>query len=109
VAPGDCAISTITAYELFTGIEKCADPSRERVKVERMLNVVILAAFDSAAAAEAARVRGELEALGQPIGPYDTLLAGHALSLKLRLATNNIAEFGRVIGLAIENWQMQPP
>ena len=33
VSVGDCAISAITAYELFTGVEKCADPARERAKV----------------------------------------------------------------------------
>ena len=29
VSPGDWAISTITSYELYTGIEKCADPAKE--------------------------------------------------------------------------------
>jgi predicted nucleic acid-binding protein len=36
-APGDCAVSTITSYELFTGIEKCAKPAQERGKVELLL------------------------------------------------------------------------
>ena len=26
VAPAACAVSTVTVYELFTGVEKCADP-----------------------------------------------------------------------------------
>lgn len=46
VTPGDCAISTITAYELFTGVAKCADPARERAKVERLLNTVCQLPFD---------------------------------------------------------------
>jgi predicted nucleic acid-binding protein len=29
LTPGDCAISTITSYELYTGIAKCADPAKE--------------------------------------------------------------------------------
>ena len=33
VAPADCAISSITTYELYTGIEKCADPAKELAKV----------------------------------------------------------------------------
>jgi hypothetical protein len=28
VAPADCAVSSITTYELYTGIEKCADPRK---------------------------------------------------------------------------------
>jgi predicted nucleic acid-binding protein len=37
VAPGDCAVSTITGFELYTGVEKCAHPARERTKVDLLL------------------------------------------------------------------------
>ena len=37
VAPGDCAISTVTAYELYTGVEKCTKPAQEQSKVELLL------------------------------------------------------------------------
>lgn len=107
--PADCAISTITAYELFTGVEKCSDPARERAKVERFLNTVVLLPFEHAAAIEAARIRAALEAIGQSIGAYDLLLAGHCRSLGLVLVTNNAAEFSRVAALAIEDWQAGNP
>ena len=51
-----------------------------------------------------ALVRAELEAAGQVCGPYDLLLAGHALALGLTLVTNNVREFSRVSGLGIEDW-----
>jgi len=108
-APGDCATSTITAYELFTGVEKCSDPARERPKVERFLGAVSLLSFDSAAATDAARIRAALEAIGQPIGAYDLLLAGHCRSLGLVLVTNNTVEFRRVSGLVVEDWQSAGP
>jgi tRNA(fMet)-specific endonuclease VapC len=38
------------------------------------------------------------------IGANDLFIAAHARSLGLRLVTNNIAEFGRVKGLTLENW-----
>jgi hypothetical protein len=76
VAPGDCAISTITADELYTGVEKCAKPAQERSKVELLLTTVWEMPFDPDAARESARVRALLESLGQAIGPYDVLLAG---------------------------------
>jgi tRNA(fMet)-specific endonuclease VapC len=107
--PGDCAISTITAYELFTGVEKCSDPGRERPKVERLLNITCQVPFDNSAALEAARVRAALEAVGQPIGSYDFLLAGHAKSLGLVLVTHNTAEFNRVAGLTVEDWHTSGP
>lgn len=41
----------------------------------------------------------------QPIGPYDILLAGHALSMGAVLVTHNTRGFTRVPGLAVEDWQ----
>jgi tRNA(fMet)-specific endonuclease VapC len=103
---GDCAVSTITQYELFVGVEKSSDPLKEKTKVDQVLQAFRLVPFGVAAAEEAARVRAFLEAQGTPIGPYDTLLAGHALSLSLIVVTANVKEFNRVPGLTVENWQV---
>lgn len=108
VAPADCVVSTITVYELRTGVEKCADPARERSKVSRLLSAVKEIAFEAQAAEEAARIRALLESQGTMIGPYDVLLAGQAKAAALRLVTHNIAEFGRVPGLLLEDWQTEP-
>jgi tRNA(fMet)-specific endonuclease VapC len=105
-APGDCAISTVTSYELHTGVEKCANPVQERAKVNLLLQTVHELPFDSAAAQEASRIRALLESQGQPIGPYDLLLAGQALALSLVLVTANTGEFSRVPSLTLENWQL---
>jgi tRNA(fMet)-specific endonuclease VapC len=104
VAPGDCAISTVTAYEPYTGVEKCAKPAQERSKVELLLKTIWEIPFDPDAARESARLRALLESQGQPIGPYDTLLAGQALARSLILVTANTREFSRVPGLTLENW-----
>ena len=64
--------------------------------------------FDGHAAQRAAEVRASLEIMrpnAQPIGPYDVLLAGHALSLGAVLVTHNTREFARVPGLSVEDWQ----
>jgi len=34
----------------------------------------------------------------------DLLIAAHALSLGVKLVTNNVREFARVPGLRVENW-----
>jgi tRNA(fMet)-specific endonuclease VapC len=104
VVPGDCAISNVTSYELYTGVEKCANPAKERAKVELLLKTLAELPFDSAAAKEAARIRALLESQGQPIGPYDILLAGQGLALSLILVTANTQEFSRVPSLGLENW-----
>lgn len=105
VAPGDCVISTITSYELHTGIAKCASPVTEQAKLDLFLKTVIELPFDQAAAREAGRIRGLLESQGWMIGPYDILLAAHALTAQLTLVTANTNEFQRVPGLVVENWQ----
>ena len=107
-SPGDCAISTITGYELYTGVAKCANPAKERSKVDLLLAVLGELPFDADAAREAARIRAALEAQGSMIGPYDVLLAGHAVSAGLTLVTDNTGEFTRVAGLAVENWKVPP-
>jgi tRNA(fMet)-specific endonuclease VapC len=106
VAPGDCVISTITSYELYTGIAKCAAPDKEQIKVNLLLQMVIELPFDRAAAREAGRIRGRLESQGRMIGPYDILLAAQALVAGLILVTANIDEFQRVSGLMVENWRV---
>jgi tRNA(fMet)-specific endonuclease VapC len=108
VSPGDCAISTITSYELFTGIEKCANPAKEMAKVNLLLTTVHQLAFETQAAREAGRIRALLESRGQMIGPYDVLLAGHALSTALILVTANTGEFSSVPSLSLEDWQVPP-
>ena len=40
-APGDCAVSTITSYELHTGVAKCAAPAKEQAKVDLLLKTVV--------------------------------------------------------------------
>ena len=48
--------------------------------------------------------RAELARVGQQIGPYDQMIAGHARSNGLIVVTNNRREFDRVPGLRIEDW-----
>ena len=104
VSPSDCAVSAVTVYELFCGVEKAQNPSAERQKVELFLSVIAELPFDRAAAETAARIRVELEKKGTPIGPYDLLIAGHALVNGLTVVTNNLGEFQRVGGLKVEAW-----
>ena len=59
-------------------------------------------------ARRAGDVRAALRARGTPIGPYDVLIAGQALARGLILVTHNVAEFSRVEGLRVENWQGAP-
>ena len=105
LAPADCAVSQVTVYELFCGVEKAQNPTQEREKVERFLSVITELPFDRAPAETAACIRGDFERKGTPIGPYDLLIAGQALAANLLLVTNNVGEFQRVAGLKLESWR----
>lgn len=39
------------------------------------------------------------------IGPHDLLIASIAVVNDLTLVTHNIREFGRIVGLRIEDWE----
>lgn len=101
---GEVGISTITAAELWHGVARSQSVARSRAALEQFLLPLVIADFDSAAAALYGQVRAALERQGQPIGPFDTLIAAHALSLEATVVTNNEREFRRVPGLAVVNW-----
>lgn len=101
---GDILISAITIAELRYGVAKSAHLERNREKFESFIERFEVVDFDDAAAAAYGQIRAGLESAGTPIGPLDTLIAAHALSLQSTLVTNNVREFERVPGLAIVNW-----
>jgi tRNA(fMet)-specific endonuclease VapC len=105
---GEAGVSAITAAELWASVQKSRDPARNAEALAMFLLPLEVAAFDYAAAEAYGRVRAQLEDAGAPIGPLDTLIAGHALSLAAILVTNNAAEFGRVAGLRVEDWLTRP-
>jgi tRNA(fMet)-specific endonuclease VapC len=98
------ALSAVSLYELRFGAEKSADPRANHDGVDELLAIVDLLEFDAAGAAHAGEIRAELRRAGTPIGPYDTLIAGHARSRGLVLVTRNVGEFERVPGLRVERW-----
>ncbi len=104
---GDVGISTITVAELEYGVNKSADPIKNAALLVEACSPFEIADFDNHAAACYGQVRCDLEAKGKPIGPLDTLIAAHALSLGVTLVTNNMREFKRIKGLRLENWMRQ--
>jgi tRNA(fMet)-specific endonuclease VapC len=101
---GEIGISSITAAELAYGVSKSRHASKNRHALEQFLAPLEVAAFDQAAAWSYGRLRAQLEAKGTPIGSMDVLIAAHALSLGVRLVSNNLREFRRVPDLRLENW-----
>jgi tRNA(fMet)-specific endonuclease VapC len=104
--PAELGVPAIVEYELRYGLlrlpHEAAAPRLEALA--QFLLPMQKLPFDDACAAMAARVRVQLEAVGQPIGPHDTLIAATALRHQATLVTRNVREFGRVPGLQCLNW-----
>lgn len=102
-------VSVITLAELLYGAFKSRDPSNNERAVIDFCASIDVAPFNGPAAAAYGRLRTDLERVGSPIGPLDTLIASHALALDLTVVTDNESEFRRVAGLRVENWLAPPP
>lgn len=101
---GEVGVSSVTVAELRYGAEKSARPEQNLEALGRFLLPLEILAFGGEDAAAYGRVRADLEKVGTPIGPLDTLIAAHAVSMSVTLVTNNTREFGRVSGLEVEDW-----
>ena len=98
-------VSTVVLYELWYGVAKSARPKENAEDLATFLaGPVRVLGFEGEDAREAGGVRASLERIGRPIGAYDMLIAGQALSRKMTLVTANAREFGRVKGLVWEDW-----
>jgi tRNA(fMet)-specific endonuclease VapC len=100
---GDIGVSTVTVSELAWGVAKTGS-ARNRAALEAFLLPLEIAPYDLPAAMQYGDVRADLARRGVPIGPLDTMIAAHALSLGATLVTNNVREFARVRHLRVENW-----
>jgi tRNA(fMet)-specific endonuclease VapC len=103
--PEKVAISQIVRYELEFGVCNSSRVERNRANLAHFLRYVQVLDWGEEQAVEAAQIRCELARKGQPIGPYDILIAAHARSLSAILVTHNTREFGRVDGLRWEDWE----
>jgi tRNA(fMet)-specific endonuclease VapC len=104
-----CRLSAIVLAELQYGAQKRPDMPVFAQRIEKLCDMFAeVSAFDEDAAWHTGRIRAHLENLKpnpQPIGPYDTQIAGHALSLGATLVTHNTDEFKRVPNLIVIDWQ----
>ncbi len=105
-SPSQIAISSITVMELEYGL--LHDPQRaKKLKplIQALISSVVILPYTEQDASYSAVIRAALRKAGTPIGSYDVLIAGTALSHQLILVTANEKEFQRIPQLLIENWR----
>ncbi len=97
-------VSAIVVFELWFGVAAGTQFENDAAEVRQFLALVEVLPFADDIAAAAGEIRATLKKAGTPIGPYDLLIAAHAVRLGATLVTANVREFSRVPGLKWEDW-----
>ena len=104
VSPREIGIPAVVLFELEVGLAKSTDPRKRQQQLADMVTAVEILPFSTVEAREAAKIRAHLEQIGEPIGPYDVLIAATAKANGGTLITHNVKEFGRVPDLSLADW-----
>ena len=103
--PADIRVCSVVVAELYYGCLRSSKPADNRTKIDALIAPYSSLPFDDTAADRFATLRRHLETLGTPIGPYDLQIAAIALVHGCTMVTHNTAEFSRVPGLLLEDWE----
>jgi len=98
------ALCSVVKFELWYGAYKSQKKNENLLKYREFMKVFYSFDFDDSASIRTGEIRALLEKQGKTIGPFDTMIAGIALSNELTLVTDNTKEFERVPGIKLENW-----
>ncbi|MBB3659338.1 tRNA(fMet)-specific endonuclease VapC [Rhizobium sp. BK650] len=101
---GEIGLSSIVLHELYYGAYKSRKVAFNLETIRLLAQDFPLLVFDEQDANAAGEIRAGLAATGQPIGPFDALIAAQAKARRLTVITNNVKEFGRIAGLSVEDW-----
>ena len=105
--PGEVGISIITLAELEYGVQRSRDKSKNQAALAQFTKLLVILPFEARDVPSYGIVRADLQSRGLTIGPMDTLIASHAVSRGLKVATNNLKEFSRVPNLDVEDWTQE--
>jgi tRNA(fMet)-specific endonuclease VapC len=101
----DVCMSYVTYAELLKGAERSERKIQTLDNLDKLTRQIpVMYSVGKELCEHYAQQFTRLKSLGRPIGGNDLWIACHALAEKATLVTNNISEFERVSGLAIENW-----
>ncbi|MDG4554105.1 MAG: type II toxin-antitoxin system VapC family toxin [Candidatus Competibacter sp.] len=105
--PEELAVCSVVKAELRYGAYKSQRTEATLLAQDILLGQLRSLPFDDVAAEVYGRIRAALERAGTPIGANDLLIAAIVLANRLILVTHNTAEFSRVPGLAVEDWETE--
>ncbi len=103
---GDVAMSAITYAELEYGVAVSANPAREQVNLDSLIEDIPVLPFDELAAKAYGPIRQATRQSKQD--HLDKLIAAHAVSRQFIVVTNNLKDFAKYPGVMAENWLVSP-
>jgi tRNA(fMet)-specific endonuclease VapC len=103
--PGSIYLCSVVLGELIFGAVRSANEAANRGRIAVLSTHFVSLPFDGSAAEEYGRLRAHLTTAGQLIGANDMMIAAIALANGLTMVSHNTAEYGRVPGLSLEDWQ----
>lgn len=109
-APESVWTTAVSVFEIRFGIE-LLPPGRRRKALAEAFDGMLredlngrIAAFDSAAAEEAAELAARRQRRGRPVDLRDTQIAGIALARRAGLATRNVRHFDGLTVSVVNPW-----
>lgn len=106
IPKNDKYLCSIVVGELYYGAYKSLRVDENMQHFEQFIARFHLLNYDLEAARHFGKIRAELARKGTPIGPYDLQIAAIALANQCTLVTHNTAEFSRISGLVLEDWEI---
>ena len=105
VPRSEVVLCSISKAELYYGAYRSTRREANLAALRRFFLEFGTLVFDENCEEVYGVIRAQLASAGTPIGPNDLLIAAIALANEATLVTHNTAEFARVSGLRIEDWE----
>ena len=105
-SPADIALCSVVKAELLFGALRSEQKENNLQLLQKLFAPLHSFEFDDNAAEHYAQIRADLTVQGNLIGANDLMIAAIARANKTTLITHNVAEFERVQGLTIEDWEV---
>ncbi|HPB90942.1 MAG TPA: type II toxin-antitoxin system VapC family toxin [Rugosibacter sp.] len=104
--PVDIALCSVVKAELLYGARRSQRSEANLQLLKAFFAPLRSLPFDDECAEHYGQIHADLLNQGKPIGPNDTLIAAIARAHDATLITHNTAEFSRVAGLRLEDWEV---
>ena len=105
-SPNEIALCSVVKAELLFGALRSEQKESNLALLQKLFTPLQSFDFDDNAAEHYADIRAALTAQGNLIGANDLMIAAIALANKATLITHNTAEFLRVQGLQLDDWEL---